>query len=147
MLGLKLIHVSKRGPWNFYKLISLLMPPEFCLHPLIPDWCHLSARGDSPCHCIRLCLISTALVNRQLTSSCLTVNCLWHRLIYWTVSQHKSIVEQNLCVLQLLIVWIIRTKTTRMPAFWDTPCHPMIIHTSDSHQIPSQKKTKSKLQI
>ena len=25
--------------------------------------------------------------------------------------------------------------------------HPMITHTSDSHQIPSQNKTKSKLQI
>ena len=34
-----------------------------------------------------------------------------------------------------------------MPAFWDTPRRPMITHTSDSHQIPSQKKTKSKLQI
>ena len=34
-----------------------------------------------------------------------------------------------------------------MLAFWDTPCRPMITHTSDSHQIPSQKKTKSKLQI
>ena len=39
------------------------------------------------------------------------------------------------------------TRTTRTPAFWDTPCHPMITHTSDSHQIPNQKKTKSKLQI
>ena len=39
------------------------------------------------------------------------------------------------------------TRATRMPAFWDTPRHPMITHTSDSHQIPSQNKTKSKLQI
>ena len=39
------------------------------------------------------------------------------------------------------------TRTTRTPAFWDTPCHPMITHTSDSHQIPSQNKTKSNLQI
>ena len=39
-----------------------------------------------------------------------------------------------------------RTRTTRTPAFWDTPRHPMITHTSDSHQIPSQNKTKSKLQ-
>ena len=29
-------------------------------------------------------------------------------------------------------------KTTRTPAFWDTPHHPMITHTSDSHQIPRQ---------
>ena len=39
------------------------------------------------------------------------------------------------------------TRTTRTPAFWDTPRRPMITHTSDSHQIPSQNKTKSKLQI
>ena len=34
-----------------------------------------------------------------------------------------------------------------MPAFWDTHSHPMITHTSDSQQIPSQKKTKSNLPI
>ena len=34
------------------------------------------------------------------------------------------------------------TRTTRMPAFWDTPCRLMITHTSDSHHIPSQNKTK-----
>ena len=34
-----------------------------------------------------------------------------------------------------------------MPAFWDTPRHPMITHNSDYHQIPSQNKTKSKFQI
>ena len=34
-----------------------------------------------------------------------------------------------------------------MPAFWDTPYHPIITHTSDSPQIPSQNKTKSKLPI
>ena len=39
------------------------------------------------------------------------------------------------------------TRTTRTPAFWDTPRHPMITHTSDSHQIPSQNNTKSKSQI
>ena len=39
------------------------------------------------------------------------------------------------------------TRTTRMPAFWDTPHRPMITHTSGSHQIPSQNKPKSKLQI
>ena len=38
------------------------------------------------------------------------------------------------------------TRTTRTPAFWDTP-PPMITHTSDSHQIPSQCKTKPKLRI
>ena len=39
-----------------------------------------------------------------------------------------------------------QTRTTRTPAFWDTPRRPMITHTSDSHQIPSQNNTKSKLQ-
>ena len=34
-----------------------------------------------------------------------------------------------------------------MPAFWDTPHRLMITHSSDSHQIPSQNKTKSKLQF
>ena len=38
-------------------------------------------------------------------------------------------------------------ESTRTPAFWDTPYCPTITHTSDSHQIPSQNKTKSKLQI
>ena len=31
---------------------------------------------------------------------------------------------------------------TIMPVFWDIPRRPMITHTSDSHQIPSQNKTK-----
>ena len=39
------------------------------------------------------------------------------------------------------------TRTTRTPAFWDTPRCPMITQTSDSHQIPSENKTKLKLQI
>ena len=36
---------------------------------------------------------------------------------------------------------------TRTPAFWDTPTRLMITYTSDSHQIPSQNKTTSKLRI
>ena len=39
------------------------------------------------------------------------------------------------------------TRITRMPVFWDTPRRHMITHISDSHQIPSHNKTKSKLQI
>ena len=39
------------------------------------------------------------------------------------------------------------TRTTGTSAFWDTPHRPMITHTRDSHQIPSQNKTKWKLQI
>ena len=38
------------------------------------------------------------------------------------------------------------TRTTRTPAFL-FPRHPMITHVSDSHQIPSQSKTNSKLEI
>ena len=40
-----------------------------------------------------------------------------------------------------------QTRTIRTPAFRDTLRRPMIAHTSDSHQIPSENKTKSKLQI
>ena len=39
------------------------------------------------------------------------------------------------------------TRTTRTPECWDTPRHLMITHTSELHQIPSQNKTKTKLQI
>ena len=39
------------------------------------------------------------------------------------------------------------TRTTRMPAFWGYPRRLMITHTIESYWIPSQKKTKSKLQI
>ena len=39
------------------------------------------------------------------------------------------------------------TRSTKTPAFRDTLRRPMISHISDSHQIPSQKKTNSKLQI
>ena len=42
---------------------------------------------------------------------------------------------------------ITRTITTPACVLRDTPHRPMITHTSDSHQIPSQNKTKSKLQI
>ena len=41
----------------------------------------------------------------------------------------------------------LETRTIRMPTFWDTPRRHMITNMSDSHQIPSQNKTKSKLQI
>ena len=45
----------------------------------------------------------------------------------------------------------IIARTTRMPTFWSYPPIPpnrlMITHTIESYWIPSQKKTKSKLQI
>ena len=44
-----------------------------------------------------------------------------------------------------------KTRTTRSPAFWwcppPPPPPPMITHNIESYWIPSQKKTKSKLQI
>ena len=49
-----------------------------------------------------------------------------------------SIISANLVVL--------RSDSQIVFPLARTP-HPMITHTSDSHQIPSQKKTKSKLQI
>ena len=39
------------------------------------------------------------------------------------------------------------TRTTRTPAFWGYPHRLMISHTIESYWIPSQKKTKSKLQV
>ena len=38
-----------------------------------------------------------------------------------------------------------KTRTTRTPAFWDTPRHPVITHTSNSHQTPSQKSKQDKV--
>ena len=38
------------------------------------------------------------------------------------------------------------TRTTRTPAFWGYPRRLMIAHSIESYWIPSQKKTKSKLQ-
>ena len=49
----------------------------------------------------------------------------------------------------LVLLWLYYqfwTRTTRMLAFWEYPPHPMITHTIDLSQIPSQNKTKSKLQ-
>ena len=40
-----------------------------------------------------------------------------------------------------------KTRTIRTPAFWGYPRRLMITHTIESYWIPSQKKTKSKLQI
>ena len=41
----------------------------------------------------------------------------------------------------------VETRTTRTPAFWEYLHRPMTTHIIDSYQIPSQNKTKSKLQI
>ena len=51
------------------------------------------------------------------------------------------------CIKHANVFKLDATRTTRMPAFWEYPHWPMIIHTIDSYQIPSQNKTKSKLPI
>ena len=54
-------------------------------------------------------------------------------------------IDSDVC--PVLVQQRANASTTRKPAFLDTPRRPMITHTSDWHQILSQKKTKSKLQI
>ena len=48
-----------------------------------------------------------------------------------------------------ICIWwtIAQTRTIRTPAFWGYPCCLMITHTIESYWIPSEKKTRSKLQI
>ena len=55
--------------------------------------------------------------------------CHYHAGIYWFMWTHYG------------------TRTTRTSAFWGYPRRLMITHTIESYWIPSQKKTKSKLQI
>ena len=55
-----------------------------------------------------------------------------HWLMWWMLpGTTKSLTEP---------IW---TRTIKTPAFWDTPRRSMITHTGDSHQVPSQNKTKS----
>ena len=65
----------------------------------------------------------------------------------WQITQSSETIVQMITFLFPRLPYPVITRSTKMPAFWDTPHHPMITHTSDSHQIPSQNKTKSKLQI
>ena len=59
--------------------------------------------------------------------------------LWGTSSLHYELIELNL---GSILRWNINEYgTTRMPAFWDTPCCLMITHTSDSQQIPNQNKT------
>ena len=67
--------------------------------------------------------------------------------IFW---RENSIQIQRCCCANQYKVKRVRarrTRRTRTPAFWDTPYRHMITYSSDSHQTPSQKKRKSKLQI
>ena len=94
--------------------------------------------------------------NRSLMTSQWWDNCDTNMWIVISNSLEISILFQLIfmavCVrnygnIQIGLVITRSTRTTRTLAFWDTPHRPMITHTSDSHQIPSQNKTKSKLQI
>ena len=60
-------------------------------------------------------------------------NKVYLKLRYWT--------HLNWCS-RCITDFVTETRTTRTPAFWDTPHRHMITHTNDSHQIPSQNKTK-----
>ena len=71
----------------------------------------------------------------------------WESEIYLFVSRPKNYPAVSFFCVSGQCYDITKTRTTRTPAFWDTPRRPMITHTSDSHQIPSQINTKSKLQI
>ena len=61
--------------------------------------------------------------------------------------KHVIVILLACCQYVWLVIKLYWTRTTRTPAFWDTPRRPMNTSTSDSHQIPTQNKTKSKLQI
>ena len=66
-----------------------------------------------------------------------------HNVIMWC---HFSKDDQHIDPL-ICTTAPVPTRTTRTPAFWDTRLCFMITHTSDSHQIPSQNKTKSNFGI
>ena len=61
---------------------------------------------------------------------------LYHSLIHYDIAHRIAVTKAE-----------HKPRTTRTPLFWDTRRWPMITHTRDSHEIPSQNKTKSKLQI
>ena len=65
----------------------------------------------------------------------------------WSSSTTRQIISTlfihwNQITTLMMVTKIITTRTTRTPAFWDTPHRPMITHTSGSHQIPSQNKIR-----
>ena len=66
------------------------------------------------------------------TRMCQTANC-----GYWCLDVNASGLQYSQC----------GTRTTRTPAFWGYPRRLMITHSIESYWIPSQMKTKSKLQI
>ena len=75
---------------------------------------------------------------KSYKNNCVHQNCMY--LILFSYSVQIQLMLQN------------TTRTTRMPVFWGHPSTPtahcpMITHTIHSYWIPSQNKTKSKLQI
>ena len=68
---------------------------------------------------------------------------------YPKIDEIRCVVDKNnfdIFVSWNLVIWIHKELEQLERLRSETP-RPMITHTSDSHQIPSQKKTKSKLQI
>ena len=75
---------------------------------------------------------------QKLLSGCINVVCLQ----YWLQNAMYGITLYLVCNNKPTLG---KTRTTRMPAFWDTFHSAMITHTNDSHQIPSKKKDKVKV--
>ena len=104
------------------KALELL---QSCTKPSI--WCHWS--WSSLPQVMACCLMTLSHYQNQC----------W--LFYWVFTQKyfvKFVSKPRPCS--------VITRTTKTPAFWDTPRCPMITHTGDSHQIPSQNKTKLQIQ-
>ena len=98
-----------------------------------------------PCSIIHRNWVNTTAINAM--NPCVTRST---KAIVLIIQDNWAVHEKGSQLSEKLTQWNRisgKTRTTRMPAFWDTPCHPMITHSSDSYQIPSQNKTKSKLQI
>ena len=59
--------------------------------------------------------------------------------IWWSINHFEVMWHQT----QSNFTWNI----PYIPIFWEYPCHPMITHSIDSYQIPSQSNINSKLHI
>ena len=70
---------------------------------------------------------------------------LWLAVCFKTWVIDRDLIEILRCIFSFSTNHI--ADSTRTPAFWGYPRRLMITHTIESYWIPSQKKTKSKLQI
>ena len=113
---LKAIHLNEYPTRNPIPLICLCNQPE----------CHQDGMERKTrfrrCWDVDGILMLLALISLEML-----------RVLTWTVSTGTGA-----CITE-------KTRTTRTPAFWDTPRCPMITHTSDSHQIPSGEQNKVKV--